>query len=297
MNGNSPFLVQIDLSLVAVSILCLMPVVWVIVIVRRRLGDYRKRNKLPFKELKRRPAGEYLRVKIEGLNDQINDHLFFMLGMPFGLAFAIHALKIHNPVAWLLFFATCTAWTLAFKGKLIRLMEECRNYQLGFNGERFVGEELSRLIALGYEIYHDVPFDGFNMDHVLVGKLGVFVVETKTRSKPVDESDEKKYEVKFDGKLLHWPWGRENQDIKQACNNASTLSKWLSSATGQSVDVSAILTFPGWWVDRAGRCEGIYIVNPEEIIQVCDSKKVKFEEASIKRICHQLNQKCRIEIK
>jgi hypothetical protein len=32
-----------------------------------------------------------------------------------------------------------------------------------------MGEKLSRLIALGFEIYHDVPFDKFNVDHVLVG--------------------------------------------------------------------------------------------------------------------------------
>ncbi len=113
----------------------------------------------------------------------------------------------------------------------------------------------------------------------------------------MDESDETKYEVEFDGKLLHWPWGREDQDIKQACNNASTLSKWLSSATGQPVEVSPILTFPGWWVERTGRCENIYIVNPEEIIQICDSKNAKLDTSSIKRICHQLNQKCRVEIK
>jgi hypothetical protein len=27
---------------------------------------------------------------------------------------------------------------------------------------------------LGFEVYHDLPFEGFNMDHVLVGCQGVY---------------------------------------------------------------------------------------------------------------------------
>jgi hypothetical protein len=34
----------------------------------------------------------------------------------------------------------------------------------------------------------NVPFDGFNIDRVLVGPPGVFSVETKTRREPVSDS-------------------------------------------------------------------------------------------------------------
>ncbi len=75
--------------------------------------------------------------------------------------------------------------------KWLRITRERGDYRLGFDGERFVGEELNRLVAKRFEVYHDVPFDGFNIDHVLVGSPGVFSVETKTRRKPIGEAGNK----------------------------------------------------------------------------------------------------------
>jgi hypothetical protein len=297
MNGNSPFILPINLNLLAASMLCLMPVILVILKMHRDLKERRARSKSPFKELRRRPAGESLRIKIGELDEQINDRLVLLLGMPIGLAVTMFVVKPMNLLGAFLMVLLSLIWTLALKGKLLLLLESRRNYQLGFDGERFVGEELSRLIAVGFEIYHDVPFDGFNMDHVLVGKSGVFVVESKTKSKPVDKSGEKEYKVVFDGEKLLWPWGADSRDIEQIRNNAKTLSKWLTSAVGENVEASAILTLPGWWVTRKAPSDGVNILNPMEIIQVCNSKEIKLDDARIRQICHHLNEKCRMEIK
>ena len=42
---------------------------------------------------------------------------------------------------------------------------------------------LQRLRADGAQIFHDVPADGFNLDHVVVADKGIFVIETKTWSR------------------------------------------------------------------------------------------------------------------
>ncbi|MGA2248850.1 MAG: nuclease-related domain-containing protein, partial [Verrucomicrobiota bacterium] len=170
------------------------------------------------------------------------------------------------------------------------------NYRLGFDGERFVGEELSSLIVLGFEIYHDVPFDGFNIDHVIVGPRGVFIVETKTRRKPLQDDGKKQYRVQFDGKVLRWPWGVDVHGVEQAKNNAKTLSAWLSSATGEKVWTTPILTLPGWLVDRKVPSEGFHVLNPKEIYQVCAAQPETLTDQQVQRIIHQLNQKCRFEI-
>jgi hypothetical protein len=296
MSGNSPVIVEINLSLLAAAVLCLMPVILVIVKIWQDRNKRRATRQSPFKALRRRPAGESLRIKIAEFDEQINDRIFLLIAMPIALAVMMFVLKSLNFYGAITSVAISLIWTLAFKRKLIDLLEQRRNYQLGFDGERFVGEELSRLIAIGFEIYHDVPFDGFNMDHVLVGKSGVFVVESKTKSKPLDESGNKEFHVVFDGKKLHWPWGADSHDIEQARNNAETLSKWLTDAVGENVEVSAILTLPGWWVTRKAPHDGVNILNPEEIIHAFDSKKVKLNDDRIRQICHQLNEKCRIEI-
>ena len=170
------------------------------------------------------------------------------------------------------------------------------NYRLGYDGERYVGEELSRLIGLGFEIFHDVPFDGFNIDHVVVGPRGVFVVETKTRRKKLNDEGRKEFKVQFDGKNLQWSWGADSHGIEQAKNNAKTLSGWLNSATGKTVWVTPILTLPGWLVELKTPTDGLFVLNPKQIYQACASQSESLPETQIRQICHQLDQKCRMAV-
>ena len=52
----------------------------------------------------------------------------------------------------------------------------------GERGELVVAEQLEELRATGFRCFHDIVRDGFNIDHVVVGPPGVFVIETKFRS-------------------------------------------------------------------------------------------------------------------
>lgn len=66
-----------------------------------------------------------------------------------------------------------TTWKLSNKFSRIR------NIKLGRDGERDVGQFLERLRENGAKIFHDIPGDGFNLDHVVVHSSGVYVIETK----------------------------------------------------------------------------------------------------------------------
>ena len=136
----------------------------------------------------------------------------------------------------------------------------------------------------------------FNIDHVLVGPGGVFIVETKARRKPVNEDGKEEYRVTFDGKLLHWPWGSDRFGIDQAKDNARTLSTWLSSAVGEGVWVTPILAFPGWMVERTVLSNDIHVLNPKQIKNTWASLPQILTASKIIQICHQLNQKCRISL-
>lgn len=56
--------------------------------------------------------------------------------------------------------------------------------RLGMEGEKYVGQSLEALRRQECQGFHDLLGDGFNIDHVVVAPQGVFVIETKTRSKP-----------------------------------------------------------------------------------------------------------------
>jgi hypothetical protein len=196
-------------------VLCVLPMALVLALIFKKRKEQRQNSIAPFKDLSRRPAGETLRIKLQDLDDNITDEIIGLVLPPIMTAlviFCIHPKDILTLIILILISASASAF---FGVRLFKLIQKRANYQLGYDGERFVGEELSRLIQLGFEIYHDVPFEGFNIDHVLVGPRGVFIVETKTRRKPVNEAGKKEFKVQFDGKALQWPWGADGYQCDQ----------------------------------------------------------------------------------
>jgi len=126
-----------------------------------------------------------------------------------------------------------------------------------------------------------------------VGPSGVFAVETKARSKGSrgDRKDEAK--VIYDGERLRFPGWVTTEPIDQAKDQASWLSKWLSSAVGDPVKVAPMVTIPGWFIERKSP-DGVAVLNPKQVKAYLERKReAVLSESMIKRICHQLEQKCR----
>ena len=173
------------------------------------------------------------------------------------------------------------------------MLNEVRSYWLGFEGERFVAEELNQLLADGYRVFHDVPFDNYNIDHVIVGPTGLFVVETKTRRKPVI-SGEKQWKVVFDGTALNFPQGRHAGAVEQVRRNVTSLCNWLTSATADFTTASAIVAIPDWWVERSAPSD-IFVTNPKQIRSyVLNHKGPGFDAARIQRAAHQLEERSKL---
>jgi hypothetical protein len=154
-----------------------------------------------------------------------------------------------------IFFAIIFVSVLAY-GSLVVLRNAklVRNTQLGRDAEREVAhylEELTR--TTGCHVFHDVQGESdrghkFNVDHVIVSKFGLFIVETKARSKLTKGETR----ILFDGDSVALTGhASDSQPIKQARMNAKYLSDKLHKGnTGRLYDVRAIGVFPGWWVDK-----------------------------------------------
>lgn len=74
-------------------------------------------------------------------------------------------------------------WGCVKARRLSLLLTLIRRKRLGWEGELATGEQLNRLYAQGYDVFHDIDGGGFNIDHVAVGPAGVFAIETKARVK------------------------------------------------------------------------------------------------------------------
>jgi Nuclease-related domain len=72
--------------------------------------------------------------------------------------------------------AVLVGWRLRF-----RPSEQARSWQRGAHGERHTARLLDRLTRDGYVVFHDlaVPGSPANVDHLVVGPSGVFVIDSK----------------------------------------------------------------------------------------------------------------------
>lgn len=245
----------------------------------------------PFQDQLLRSPGERLRREIADISDDLAAYIMSASTFPL-LLYSIYVAEIGKvpPVVLWLIGVGFTAFLIS---KVRTLINHRRDLRLGLSGEMATGEELNRLMLDGYNVYHDFPAGRFNIDHIVVSPSGIFAVETKARSKgsgkkPMDEA-----KVIYDGERLRFPNWVTAEPIDQAKAQAAWLTKWLSSAVGDPVKVSPIVTIPGWFIDRKSP-NGIPVLNPKQVKTYLDSKKEEMlSESMIKRICHQLEQKCR----
>lgn len=250
-----------------------------------------KRNLDPFTDDIGRPAGESLRIKIEGIQETF---LSYIMVFMFGVVAASVSVLLNTPsvVQWVIFAAGLSAVTYSLY-KLTHLRTSIFDHRLGYQGEIAVGQHLNTLLTEGFQVFHDIVFDKgttvFNIDHVVVGPSGVFAIETKTRRKPKHMSGQEKAKVVFDGTHLAFPTFTDRHGIDQAIRNAKTLAKDLTQSTGDPVEVKPVLTLPGWFVDRKGSGD-LIVVNPKELVSGIKGKRI-LEDDQIRRISHQLSQR------
>jgi hypothetical protein len=257
-----------------------------------------KKRRSPFTDNFLRSPGESLNRRIAEINDEIMTYLVLVLTIPL-LLYSTYISMLHfgslkpslSTIALICILGV--GFIIYCFWKLIEFFNTRRRYQLGYEGEIAVGQELNQHMRDGYYVYHDFFADKFNIDHIVVGSSGVFAVETKARSKPTSKHPASDYKVKYDGKCLQFPNGKDVQSIEQAMRQAEWLSKWLQSAIGERVWVRPVLALPGWFVERTAS-GGIPVINPKTFRSI--AKPIEgniLSESMISRIVHQLERECR----
>jgi len=68
----------------------------------------------------------------------------------------------------------------------------------------------------------------WNIDHVLVGPGGVFVLETKARPRRKATRDQEEHDVFFDGRTLQFPWCQDDRAVEQVERNARWIREFLA---------------------------------------------------------------------
>ena len=196
------------------------------------------------------------RLPGQSFREQFDDKFDNNITLPFmiaamGIVIAIwEAVHVYgNAKPSMLVGAVTASIGVMFLVRGLRKFKELKAIKRGERGEIMVAQAIERdLLPNGYTVFHDVQLeDGkkrFNVDHLLIGPNGVFVIETKNYSKP------KRGEVKvsYDGKRVRWNGVAHKEDeARQAVAIAMAAKDFIFKETGIKVYVKPVLCAVGWY--------------------------------------------------
>lgn len=218
------------------------------------------KSPLKFKPLSN--PGESLHIKLfeTALDGIVLGYIFIAISVPlliFGWSIW-YTQKIPHP---LLITIPCLPMILFGVYRMVSGARQLKSVRLGLQGEKAVGQFLEKLRANGAIVFHDIVGDKFNLDHVVITKSAIYVIETKTMSKPAKG----KTELSYDGATIRW--GEKpimGDPIGQVCAASTWLREILEESTGKRPIIKPVVLFPGWYIrnTHSGKTN-VWVLNPK----------------------------------
>lgn len=164
--------------------------------------------------------------------------------------------------------------------KVRGIARQMRSIRQGMEGEQVVGQFLEEFCRpMNYKVFHDLVGDHFNVDHILVGPGGIYVLETKTISKPVVGSPVVTYEgqtVTIDG---HTP---DRDPIAQAKAEVNYVRQLLTECTGRkNIPVRPVVLYPGWYIEGSQAGKEVWVLEPKALPSFLGRESVKLSSEDI----------------
>ncbi|HHY66467.1 MAG TPA: NERD domain-containing protein [Alicyclobacillus sp.] len=145
----------------------------------------------------------------------------------------------------------------------------------GSKGEEKAGTLLSGLPD-EYLVFHDISCPVGNIDHVVLGPTGIFIVETKSHSGTITASAE--------GKLLRNGKPLEKDVVKQVWQQVSWLKKTLKSRLEDTVFIHPLLVFVNGFVQVRNPVKGITVIPGKWLVETITNKKNRLAAQKFDRI-------------
>ena len=251
--------------------------------------------KSPLKDPPLRMPGQSLGEEIQRVFDD-EWMPYFLATLVFCVFAALEWLRYYRPLPPSPRLMTAIAvLLLGFTAiRITRMRPKIRALRLGMEGEQVVGQLLEELRADGATVFHDICAKDFNVDHVVVSSKGIFVIETKTRSKPKG----RRVTVRYDGEKLSVNGNAPSRDpIKQVLANSAWVQELVKKSTGKSFPVRPVVLFPGWYVEteNANAHDKVWVLNPKCLLSFIQHEKVDLPPEDVNLITYHLSRYIRSE--
>jgi hypothetical protein len=150
-------------------------------------------------------------------------------------------------------------------------LSHLNKFAVGLKGEDVVGLELLEL-SDNFAVYQDVKVSGYggNIDFVVEGPTGIFVVEVKGHKGKIEFDG---HTLCKDGKAL------EHDFLKQACAEAFKLHEFIQTKTSEYVYINPIIVFSSPFASiRFGKkkvADKAYVINKRWLVDFIKTFKNK----------------------
>lgn len=246
--------------------------------------------KSPLKDSPLRNPGESLDKQIERLTHDVGGGYIWLMLITIGItAFEwwryYRDLEI-DPQSISVFAAIVIPYCLY---KILEASQKVKRLKQGRDGEKAVGQYLENLRETSAKIYHDIPAKNFNIDHVVIAKSGIYVIETKTYSKP----DSGRPSVIFDGTSLKLNSGvTTDKPLIQVLASSNWLRELIKETTGKVFAVKPVIVFPGWFIEPTSdaKSSDIWVLNPKGLPTFIANSKDKMTSEDINLVSFHLSR-------
>lgn len=235
----------------------------------------------PIKDKPLRHAGQSLEEERNAVwEDKVEPYL--LLALVFVVLAALEWWRWYrdmrpNPA---LFSVAALAFTAFGLWKFWRNKPKLQALRQGAEGEKVVGQFLERMREREYQVFHDIVGPGFNVDHVLIGRAGIFTIETKTWSKPASGDARIAF---HEGRLLAAGNEPDREPIAQARAQSRWMANLLKESTGKEFQVLPVVVFPGWFVEPSkDRPEDVWVLEPKALPAFIENEPSRLMATDVK---------------
>jgi hypothetical protein len=177
--------------------------------------------------------------------------------------------------AWLLYIAL--AALLGLMGVVRRIFHLSERAAQGASGEEQVGRALESLRSKGWVILHDLPLPTVgNIDHLIIGPPGVFVVETKSHRGQITAQG---MQLLRNGKPL------EKDFIRQVKFQSAVINQMLQQKLSQNWYIQPIICFTQAFVQIPGNhIENVWVLPLKWLLSFLERQPARLTPAQVNHL-------------
>ncbi len=162
---------------------------------------------------------------------------------------------------------------------MILLPEWIQRWEWGADGERATARELARLT--GYDVTHDITLDRSNIDHLIVGPQGVFLLDSKNLGGWAAVSEDKPGMITVQRGETDTYERNIGSGVQRVAGYASSQ---LTAATRIKVWVEPVIVMWNPFPQKAITIDGTHFISGDNLVEWLEHRPTKYAPEHITRI-------------